>query len=129
MRQALRRILLPQPMIEFSRQRFLGGAHRGRVPLLAIRMIERDKSRFAAHRQAHIERIQVIVDGVTQFFNLFPLLFAIRLGDTRRFPDATYAHGVFEFHFAWLDHAADRRCRRWLRRARQRDVALSGEQA
>ena len=58
-----------------------------------------------------------------------PLLPAVRLGDTRRFPDARHCHLMGELDFAFIHAAGDRRGRQRFRCACQRQVAFAGEQA
>ena len=60
-------------------------------------------------------------------FDRRPLRIRVRLGDARRFPDAPDLHVMFELGLALIDRTADRRRRRRLGRAGQRDVPFAGQ--
>ena len=129
MRQALRRVLLLEPVVELDGQAPLVGTHRRGVPFRAIRIVDGHERGLAAHGEAHIARQQLRVDGVAQAFDLRPLLLGVRLGDARRFPDALDLHVVVELDFGLVDRAGDRRRGAGLGRAGQRNVAFARQQA
>ncbi|VVN48057.1 hypothetical protein PS624_05997 [Pseudomonas fluorescens] len=84
-------------------------AQRGGIPLGAVRIIDGDESRLAAHGQAHIIRQQVGIDLPAERLNRQPLLIGVGLGDARRLPDPFDRHFVAELTRARLDQATDRR--------------------
>ena len=128
-RQALRRVLLLEPVVHLDGQAPLVGPHRRGVPLGAIRIVHGNERGLAAHGQAHVAREQLRVDGVAQLLDFRPLLFGVGLGDARRFPDALHLHVVFEFDLGLVDRAGDGRRGARLRRAGERNVAFAREQA
>src|SRR4051812_22916972 len=72
-RQALRRVLLLEPVVDLDGQAALVRPEGGGVPLLPIRMIDRHEGRLAAHGQPHVARQQLRVDGMTELLDLLPL--------------------------------------------------------
>ena len=72
---------------------------------------------------------QIGVDRLAELVDRAPLQLAVRQGDARRFPDAPHRHVVLEGRLARVERAADRRRRRRLGRARERDVAFAGVEA
>ena len=123
------RVALAQTMVDLRRADALGWAEGVGVPLGTVMVVDRDKGRLAAHRQADVAGREVGVDLMAQRFDRQPLFLAVWPGDSRRLPDALDLHVMLEAALTLLGEAGDRRRGRWLRRTRQRDVALASKQA
>ena len=106
----------------------LGRTHGGSAPFGAVRVVYGHEGRFATHGQAHIATNQIVIDAMPQRFDRGPLLIAIGLGNSRRFPDALDLHAVLEYALAFFGGAGNWRGRRWLWRARHRDMSFASEQ-
>ena len=117
------------PLREIDRQAPLRRAVGGRVPLRRVRLDARDERRLAAHRQAHVAVLEVRVDGAAERLDARPLLGAVGQRDARVLVDPAHDVRVLHRRLGWLDGARDRGGGARLRRARERDVALAGEQA
>jgi hypothetical protein len=74
MLQALRRVPRAQALKDFRGAQAFGRPERVDVPFGAVVVVNRDESRFAAHRQAHVGADQIRVDLVAQRFDRRPLL-------------------------------------------------------
>ena len=107
----------------------LGGSERGGVPFGAVRVVHGNEGWLAAHRQAHVEFVEIAVDAVPEHFDVLPLLIGVGLGHARRFPHPRDRHAVFEFAFARLAQAGHGSRRRRFGRAGKRDMAFAREQA
>ena len=107
----------------------LGGAQRVDVPFGCVAVGGGDERWLAAHGQAHIALDQITVHHIAQRQHFGPLVFGIRLGDTRRFINALHAHMVCKPDFGFIDATLDGRGAGGLRRAGQRDVAFACHQA
>ena len=103
------RELFPQPLDEFAGKNALLVGHGGEIPFRAVRIVNRNKRRFAAHGEADIVFVQIGVNRVAELLDAFPLLLGVRLGDARRFVNARHAHLETEFAFALIHRAADGR--------------------
>ncbi len=99
------------------------------VPFGAVAIVDRNEGRLAALREAHVAALQVGVDLAAERLDARPLLFGVGLGDARRLPFPRDAHVVLEIRLALVDRAFDRRGRRRVGRACERDVAFAGEQS
>ena len=127
-RKTVRRIALLQPVVQVRRVAALRGSKRGRVPLVTVRIVDRDEGRLTAHREPHVLSREVGIDDLAERIDRAPLSVCIRLGHARRFPDASHAHLMLELGLAFVDGARDRRRLRRLRRTGERNMPLSGEQ-
>ncbi len=127
--EAPRRVFFAQPVEQFGGVGAFGRTERLGVPFGAVRIVDRNEGRFAAHGQADVAGGQVGVDAPAERFDAGPLRLGIRLGDARRLPHALDLHDVRELAFARLGEAGDRRGRRRFGRTGDRDVPLAGEQA
>ena len=99
--EAVRAVVLLQPVEEVERAEPLGRTQRGRLPLVAVAVGRRHERRLAAHRQPHVVARQVGVDRVPQREDVVPLRVGVRLGHARRFEDALHRHLVTELDFAF----------------------------
>lgn len=106
----------------------MSGPTRGSVPFGAVRVVDGDEGRFAAHGQAHIAFKQVGIDLPPQCLDRPPLFIGVGLGDTWRFPDSLDRHFVAELRLARFDQTTDRRRRGRIGTARQRNMPFPGEQ-
>ncbi len=129
MREPRGRVAVLQAIVEIGRQLAFGFPERGGVPLRAIRIVNRNERRLAAHGQAHIEPRQLAIDQVPQAFDTGPLLRRIGFSDTRCLPNPLHLHGVLELNLAVLDEPGDGRRRGRVGRACQRDMTFSGKQS
>ena len=100
----------------------------GGVPLGAVRVVDGDESRLAAHGEAHVGGCEVGVDRVAESFDGGPLLFRVGLGDAGRFVDALNRHLMEELGVAGFEHAGDGRGAADVGSAGEGDVAFSSEE-
>ena len=68
----------------------------GRVPLVAVHVVDRDEGRLAPHRQANVAGAKLLVDLVAELLDRPPLLLGIGLGDARVFMDPLHVHVMLE---------------------------------
>ena len=129
MQKAAAAVLVAQLVRQRGRKAAFGRAQRVGVPLGGVAVVDGDKGRLAAHGQPHIAGHQFAVDLFAQGHDGGPLLFGVGLGDARRFVDARDFHVVAELDFALVDAAFYGGCAGRQRRAGQRDVAFTGQQA
>src|SRR4029078_4602708 len=71
------RKFLPQPPDQRSRQSLLCRPMCRSVPFFRFKVVDGDKCRLAAHRQAHIGGLKIFIDAITKTGNLVPLRFGI----------------------------------------------------
>ena len=128
-REALRRIPLAQAPEEVGGAPALARPQRLGVPFGAVRVVERDEGRLAAHGQAHVAEREIGVDALAEAVDGRPLRFAVGFGDARRLVHARHRHAVLEAALAFVGQAADRCGRRGLGRTGERNVPFAGEQA
>ena len=100
-----------------------------RVPLGPLHVVDRDERGLTTHREAHVQRLDLAVDGAPERADLGPLLLGVRLGHARVFEHARDLVAVDERHLALVGEAGQRRGAHRIGRARERDVTLAGEQA
>ena len=106
-----------------------GRSQRGRVPLLAVHVVDGNEGGLATHRQADIAGDQFLVNALAQLVKPLPLFLRVGLGDARGLEDARDPHFVVKLHFAGADQAGDRRRRARFGSCRQRDVPFPRKQA
>ncbi len=99
------------------------------VPLLTFHVVDRNKSRFAAHGQANIATDQVAINLFTKSFNPCPLFITIGFGHPRVFMDAFDAVVKLKGHFTFIRSSRNRCSTGVMRRTSQRDMAFTGKQA
>ena len=99
------------------------------IPLQRLKVRGRDKSRLAAHGQAHVALGQRAVHRRTLRQNILPHVLRIRLGHPRRLGHAGYLHLKVKFRLALAHQPGNRRRRRRRRRRRQRNMPLAGHQS
>ena len=129
MQQRAGREFIPQTLDEFAGQNSFFLRDGGEIPFGTIGIIHGNKGRLAAHREAHIAFFQINVNLVTKFLDGIPLLFRVGLGDARRFVNALHRHVEFEFGFAFVHAAGNRRGARRIGRAGERNVTFTREQS
>ena len=78
-RQPKRRVLLLEPVIDLDGEPPLVRPHRRGVPFGAVRIIDGNECRFAAHGQAHVAGQQLRIDGVAELLDFRPLLLGVGL--------------------------------------------------
>ena len=88
MHQPLWCVLLAHALEQLGGQPTFVRPQRGGVPFGAVRVVDGDEGRLAAHGQAHIAFEQVGIDLPAQRLDRPPLFIAVGLGDPRRFPDS-----------------------------------------
>src|SRR5262245_41367936 len=116
-------------MKQIGGETLLGGAERGGVPLLAVRIVDRNESRLATHRQTYVVSLKFLIYGTSQPLNFKPVLVSIGLGDARCLPDPADRHLMCEVDFAFFQSSRDGCSRRRLRRARKRQVSFARKQS
>ncbi len=99
-----------------------------RGPLLGDLVVHRHERRLTADGQPDVGGGQPLVDPPADLADRLPRLVGVGQRDARVFVDARDGVGEFQHRCAGFGAAADRRRRRRVRRGRQRDVALTGEQ-
>ena len=107
----------------------LGGPDGIGVPFGGFEVVDRDEGRLAAHGQAQIMLHQIAVDRLPQGIKRRPALFLERHGDADRLDQPGHRHVKAEVDFRRAGHAGDRGGGGVMRRGRQGDVALPGQQA
>ena len=103
-------------------EELLGGEH------LVLRPERGDEAAILARVLAE-RRLAPALDAAAERVDGAPLLLAVRLRDTRRLDDALHVHYVRELRLRFLERAGDRRGAHGMRRARERDVPLAGQEA
>ena len=98
------------------------------VPLGALHVVDRHEGGFAAVGEPDVALGQPVVDGVAQGVDAAPLVVGVGKGDPGVLVDAVDLVAVGEGHLALVDHARDGGRGDGVGGARQRDVALAGEQ-
>ncbi len=88
-----------------------------------------DERGLAALREPHVACHEVLVDPRAERVDRLPLARRIRLGDARVLVDARHLHREVEPRLADIRVADDRRRVAGIGRARERQVALAGQQA
>ena len=126
--QGARGELAPQPLDEFARKRAFLRRNRRKIPLRAIRIIDRDKRRLAAHCQSHIMLLQVGIDGSAQGVNALPHFFGVGLGHAGRLVDALDPHLVVQLGLAFVDGPADGGRRAGLGRTTEGNMPFARQQ-
>ncbi len=109
-----------------------GSLHRPQsidVPLRAVRLVDADERRFAAHRQAHILRLKVRIDAMRHLFHLEPIFFGERFGRPRGIIQAANRDGIVEVHVGRFNRALNGRSLGSVGGADEWDVTLAREQA
>src|SRR5678815_951947 len=127
MNESLRRVVTSKTPVEVRCKSLLLRTHGGGVPFVTVWIIDRNKRRFAAHRQANIVGLQIGIDRMPELLNRIPFVFGVRLCDARRFEDARYGHLVSERHLALFESSRDRCRGGGLRSARQGQMSFSRE--
>ncbi|MCY1360268.1 hypothetical protein D9M69_468860 [compost metagenome] len=107
MHQALGGVMAAQAVEQVGGEEALVRPQGGGVPLRVVGVVDGDEGGFAAHGQAHVATSQVGVDARTQFADGLPLLLAVGLGHSWRFPDPLDAHLVGELALAFFHRTAD----------------------
>ena len=97
-----------QPVHQLACQLALFGAMGFGIPLGAIHVVDRDKSRLATLGQTHVIALQVGIDLGAEAVDRFPVGFRIRLGDARILMDAGDRHFMEKGDFGFVAGAADR---------------------
>ena len=120
---------LAQAVDQLFGQDALGVAERGGIPFGAVHIVDGDEGRLAAHGQADIADLHLLVDMVAERLDALPLVFGVGQGDARILVDAGDAHLVEELHFAGVHAAGHGRGGGGLRRCGERDMALAGKEA
>ncbi len=123
--EALRRPAAAQPFDQRFGQLPLFAPQGGGVPLLAVHVVDGDEGGLAAHRQAHVGRLEFAIDPLPQLLDRRPDLFRIGPRGARRFADAPDGHPVAEIDLAGVQRSADRGRSLGLRRTGQRDVPFA----
>ena len=129
MQQALGREMIAQAGEELGTEQALGGTHRIGVPFGALVVVGGHEGRLPAHGEAHVVPDEVRVHAMPELPDGGPLLLGVGLGDAGSLPDALDLHHVRELDAALFHRARHRGGARGLGRARERNVALAGEQA
>ena len=127
--QAPGRKLLLQPPDQHAGALALLWPERRGVPFGAVHVVDRHERRLATHRQPDVAARELAIDAVRRAHRSPPLLVGVRLGDARRLVNPPHVHLVRRTsasHSSTL--AGNRRGAERVRRRRQRDVALAGEQ-
>ena len=127
--EAARAVFHAQAVQQLGGVAALGRAERVGVPFGGIAVAGGHKGGLTTHGQAHVVLLQVDIDLLAQRHHAGPLVVGVGQGHAGRFVDAGHAHVVAELHLALVHGAFHRRGTRGLRRAGQRDVAFTGEQA
>ena len=127
-----------QPPQEISRSNALRRAHRRRVPLGAVAIVDRHERRLAPHRQPDVRRLKLAIDRPADRIDRSPLGVGVRPRDARQLMDAANRHRELEVGadlfvaavFLGEAEGAGDRCRALrIGGASERNVSLAGEQA
>ena len=129
MQQAAGREARAQFSDQIVGERALGRTDRGDVPFRRFQIVDRDESRLAAHRQAHVMRLEVGIDLFAQPVEAVPRFIGERPRDPRRLADALDAHLEAELDIGSAGAAGDRRRGAVMRRGRDRNMPLARQHA
>ena len=121
--------LSTQALEEISSQTQLVGTESGRIPFVAIHVVDRNESWFSAHRQANVTGGKFIVDPVSDFTQAVPLVLGVGLGDARIFMDARDTHLMEKLHLTFTDETRNGSGGLRLGRCSQWYVSFTCEQA
>ncbi|SQI44402.1 Uncharacterised protein [Serratia plymuthica] len=78
------------------------------IPFIAVRIVDGDERRLAAHRQMNAVGLQIAVNPIAERVDGLPLFLAVGFGHTRHFVHAGNGHQVLKFAFALINRTADR---------------------
>ncbi len=117
-----------QAQREIEGQRSLGLAVGGRVPFGALHVVDRHERRFTAHRETHVAGVEALVDLLAELVDARPLLGRVRQGHPRVLAHAVHHVGELEGDVRRAGASRDRRRGGRVRRARERNVSLAGEE-
>ncbi len=106
------------------------GPQRGSFPLCTIGIVKRNKSRLAAHGEAHIARAQIGIHLMAELFDFAPLIIRVGLGDARGFVNSLDRHLMPEIRIGRAEDAADGAGgTAGVGSAGERNVAFAGKQS
>ena len=128
MQKATAAIFITQFIDEFGCIAPLGRTERVRVPLGLIAPLCRHKGWLAAHGQAHVTGLKLVVDRGTQRDDVGPLFVAIGFSHAGRLDNARNVHRMAEGHLRLIDAAFDWRCAGWFGCAGQGDMPFARQQ-
>ena len=73
--------------------------------------------------------LKIEIDAMAERFDLCPLFFGVRLGDTRRFSHACDLHRMIKIRFAFVNRSGDWRSAHGVGCGSQRYVSFAGQQS
>ena len=113
---------------QLVRQAAFGRADRVRIPLVAFKVVDGNKGRLAAHRQAHVARCQLFIDQGAEFVQRVPLILGKRFGNAWVLGSAPDLHVKGEFGFRKAGDTGNRGGVFVVRGGGQRNMAFARQQ-